>query len=186
MPMRRLRRMGSVRRPGYPRHVHRAGMRHRQPRSAQAWCGQEKREREGAAPPEEWQHRANLARDLLVRKRDATERPSQARQEPKRRLSGGYDRAHPGVDPALVELGALLLHIVRGRTAGWHELQSGRQALRRRVGHAGQHVQVGYDAASESSTSVKVWSSPPRFTASSSWPTLAFTELGAKCQAPTF
>ena len=69
MSMRWLCRMGTVLRPGEPRHVHRAGVRHRQHRSPQARRGQEERERQGAAPPENSEHGAKLACGLLLRKR---------------------------------------------------------------------------------------------------------------------
>jgi hypothetical protein len=41
---------------GQPGHVHRAGVRHRQPGPPQAGSGQEQGDGKGAAPPEEAKH----------------------------------------------------------------------------------------------------------------------------------
>ena len=60
---------------GQPGHVHRAGVRHRQPRASQAGSGQEERERQGAAPPEGAEHGAKLASAALLRAKAETTGP---------------------------------------------------------------------------------------------------------------
>jgi hypothetical protein len=55
---------------GQPGRVHRAGMRHRQPSPPQAGSGQQKRESQNAAPPDDADHAAKLARAPLLRKRE--------------------------------------------------------------------------------------------------------------------
>jgi hypothetical protein len=56
---------------GQPGRVHRAGMRHRQPRSPQAGSGEEESESQSAALPEGTEHGAKLAGTPLLRKQEA-------------------------------------------------------------------------------------------------------------------
>jgi hypothetical protein len=60
---------------GQPGRVHRAGMRHRQPRPPQAWSGQQERESQDAAPPDDADHAAKLASAPLLRKRERLQAP---------------------------------------------------------------------------------------------------------------